>query len=103
MRTGKDEEWIQHFYVLPEHEGRGLSCAVLRDLLDRRDDPRPVRLPAVLGSAAPGLYARHGFIRERDHENGIDVVLARPLDSSPTEVVARSPPRASSVNGDEGC
>ncbi len=84
MRPSKDEEWLQHFYVLTEHQGRGLGGAVLRDLLHRRDDPRPVCLLAVRGSAALRLYARHGFIRERDHENGVDVVLLRPSDSSPT-------------------
>lgn len=84
LRPSKDEEWLQHFYLLPEHQGRGLGDAVLRDLLHRRDDTRPVRLLAVRGSAALRLYARHGFIRERDHENGIDVVLVRPSDSSPT-------------------
>ncbi len=93
LRPGKDEEWLQHFYVLPEHQGRGLGGAVLRDLLDRRDHPRPVRLLAVHGSAALRLYARHGFVRERDHENGIDVVLVRPSDSSPTATsAAPSPP-----------
>jgi len=95
LRPSKDEEWLQHFYVLPEHQGRGLGGAVLRDLLDRRDDPRPVRLLAVRGSAALRLYARHGFVRERDHENGIDVVLARPSNSSPTATSAAPSPPAS--------
>jgi GNAT superfamily N-acetyltransferase len=51
LRPGMDEE-LQHFYVLPEHQGRGLGGAVLRELLDRRDHPRPVRLLAVRGSGA---------------------------------------------------
>ncbi len=92
LRPGKDEESLQHLYVLPEHQGRGLGGAVLRDLLDRRDDPRPVRLLAVRGSAALRLYARHGFVRERDHENGIDVVLARPSELSPTATSAAPSP-----------
>ncbi len=96
LRPAKDEEWLQHFYVLPEHQGRGLGGAVLRDLLDGRDDPRPVRLLVVRGSAALRLYARHGFVRERDHENGIDVVLARPSDSSPTATSAAPSPSTSS-------
>jgi len=95
LRPSKDEGWLQHFYVLPEHQGRGLGGAVLRDLLDRRDDPRSVRLLAVRGSAALRLYARHGFVRERDHENGIDVVLARPSNSSPTATSAAPSPPAS--------
>ena len=74
-RPGKDEEWLQHFYVLPEHQGRGLGGAVLRDLLDRRDHPRPVRLLAVHASAALRLYARHRFVRERDRCQGRPVAV----------------------------
>lgn len=57
LRPGKNEDWLQHFYVLPEHQGRGLGRAVLRELLDRRDNPRPARLLAVRGSAALRMYA----------------------------------------------
>ena len=77
LRPGETEQWLQHFYLLPEHQGRGLGGAVLQHVLDRRYDPRPVRLLALRGGRALGLYARHGFVRERDHENGIDVVLVR--------------------------
>ena len=92
LRPEQDEDWLQHFYVLPELQGRGLGGAVRRDLLvrrDRGDAARPVRLLAVRGSAALRLYARHGFSRDRDHENGIDVVLSRPPTSCPTTIGTR--------------
>ena len=95
LRPSKDEEWLQHFYVLPEHQGRGLGGAVLRDLLDGRDDPWPVRLLVVRASAALRLYARHRFVRKRDYENRIYVVLARPSDSSPTATTAAPSPSTS--------
>lgn len=78
LRPDRGQVWLQHFYVLPEHQGRGLGTAVLAALLERRDDHRPLRLLALHGSAALPLYARHGFTHERDHENGVDVVLVRP-------------------------
>lgn len=77
LRPAEGEQWLQHFYLLPEHQGRGLGSAVLGHLLDRRDDPRPLRLLALRGSRALGLYARHSFVHEGDHENGVDVVLVR--------------------------
>ena len=80
LRPADEEQWLQHFFVLPEHQGRGLGSAVLGHLLERRADPRPLRLLALRGSRSLPLYARHGFVHERDHENGIDVVLVRSAD-----------------------
>lgn len=51
---------------------------MLGHLLNQRDDPRPLRLLALRGSRSLAPYTRQGFVYERDHENGIDVVLARP-------------------------
>ena len=77
LRSADGEQWLQHFFVLPEHQGRGLGSAVLGSLLGQRDDLRPLRLLALRGSRSLALYTRHGFSHERDHENGIDVVLVR--------------------------
>lgn len=77
LRPGKDEQRLQHFYLLPAHQNRGLGSAVLEHLLSRQEDPRPLRLLALRGSRSLALYARHGFVHERDHENGVDVVLVR--------------------------
>ena len=70
------EMWLKHFYVEPAMQGRGIGGAVLRHSLDA-DRGVPIRLLAIRGSPAIRLYERHGFRHERDHENGIDIVLVR--------------------------
>ncbi|WP_431038099.1 N-acetyltransferase family protein [Streptomyces sp. P6-2-1] len=67
--------WLEHFYLAPRHQGRGLGGAVLRSLLERADG-RPVRLHVLRGSAAQRLYARHGFVV--DDEGPVDVRMVRP-------------------------
>ncbi|NEA38047.1 GNAT family N-acetyltransferase [Streptomyces sp. SID11385] len=67
--------WLEHFYLAPRHQGRGLGGAVLRSLLARADG-RSVRLHVLRGSAAQRLYARHGFHVE--DEGPVDVLMVRP-------------------------
>ncbi|MEV8322772.1 GNAT family N-acetyltransferase [Kitasatospora sp. NPDC056731] len=68
--------WIEHFYLAPAHQGRGLGSAVLRHLLAQADAAgEPVRLDVLQGSPARRLYERHGFVL--DHEDPIDVYLVR--------------------------
>lgn len=69
--------WLQHFYVDPVVQGRGVGSSVLRRLLQEYTAKLPVRLLAVRGSRSIRLYERHGFRHERNHENGVDVVLVR--------------------------
>lgn len=66
--------WIEHFYLSPETQGRGIGGAVLRTALDvpHRGD---TRLNVLHGSAAQRLYARHGFIEDSD--DGVDVFMTR--------------------------
>ncbi|MGW8851241.1 GNAT family N-acetyltransferase [Streptomyces xiamenensis] len=53
---------LEHFYLAPEFQGRGLGTAVLGALLARGDAAKvPVRLTVLRGSAARRLYERHGF------------------------------------------
>ncbi|MGW6140495.1 GNAT family N-acetyltransferase [Streptomyces sp. NPDC055140] len=69
-------QWIEHFYLAPEHQGRGLGTSVLRALLDGADAAgETVRLDVVQGSAARRLYERHGFTLES--EDPIDVFMVR--------------------------
>ncbi|MFG3049893.1 GNAT family N-acetyltransferase [Kitasatospora sp. NPDC048239] len=68
---------LEHFYLAPEHQGRGLGSAVLRTLLAEADAAgEPVRLNVLQGSPARRLYERHGFVLES--EDPIDVYLLRP-------------------------
>jgi GNAT superfamily N-acetyltransferase len=74
VRPDDGRQWLEHFYLAPEHQGRGLGTAVLRAVLDRVDGP--VGLIVLRGSAARRLYERHGFVVES--EDPVDVLMVRP-------------------------
>ena len=76
VRPAEDGRWLEHFYLDPDLQGRGLGSAVLRTLLRRIDADRvPVRLNVLQGSAARRLYERHGFTVEA--QDPIDVFMVR--------------------------
>ncbi len=76
VRPAEDARWLEHFYLAPAVQGRGLGSAILRTLLDRFDaDGVRVRLNVLQGSAARRLYERHGFVVER--QDPIDVYMVR--------------------------
>ncbi|GIG66758.1 GNAT family N-acetyltransferase [Phytomonospora endophytica] len=67
---------LEHFYLAPEVQGRGLGGSVLRELLERTDaEGAPVRLNVLQGSPARRLYERHGF--ELETEDEVDVFMVR--------------------------
>ncbi len=76
VRPEPDARWIEHFYVAPTHQGRGLGAAVLRHVMAASVDERPFRLNVLQGSAARRLYERHGFMLES--EDPIDVFMVAP-------------------------
>ncbi|MFE7463644.1 GNAT family N-acetyltransferase [Streptomyces sp. NPDC057499] len=68
--------WLEHFYLSPAVQGRGIGTAVLRSLLARADaEGATVRLDVLRGSAARALYERHGFAEERS--DPVDVFMVR--------------------------
>jgi GNAT superfamily N-acetyltransferase len=75
-------QWLEHFYLAPQHQGRGLGSAILRALLARTDaQGASVRLNVLQGSAARRLYERHGFVLEA--QDPIDVYMIRPPSDVP--------------------
>ena len=74
VRPEPDAQWIEHFYLAPEHQGKGLGGAVLQQAMDGSRDHRPFRLNVLQGSAARRLYERHGF--EVESEDAVDVFMA---------------------------
>jgi len=76
LRPAEDGHWLEHFFVDPGLQGRGLGSAVLRTLLARTDaDGVTVRLNVLQGSQARRLYERHGFTVES--EDPVDVFMVR--------------------------
>ncbi|KRA24210.1 acetyltransferase [Microbacterium sp. Root61] len=72
VRRDTDVRWLEHFYVLPAMQGRGVGRDVLRHILAAQD-PMPLRLNVLRGSGARRLYERHGFVV--DHEDDVDVFM----------------------------
>lgn len=76
VRPGGDGLKVEHLYVDPRHQGRGIGSRVLRDVLARADaEGLDVRLTVLRGSAARGLYERYGFVVE--DEDPVDVRMVR--------------------------
>ncbi|MFG2718911.1 GNAT family N-acetyltransferase [Streptomyces sp. NPDC048416] len=76
VRPAEDGRWLEHFYLVPALQGRGLGSAVLRSVLRRTDaEGVPVRLNVLQGSAARRLYERHGFFVEA--QDPVDVFMVR--------------------------
>ncbi|WP_198169102.1 GNAT family N-acetyltransferase [Herbidospora daliensis] len=76
MRPDGDVVWLEHFYLDPAHQGRGIGSAVLDRLLERCDRDRvTVRLNVLRGSPARRLYERRGFTL--DTEDDVDVFMTR--------------------------
>lgn len=79
---------LEHFYLVPVRQGRGLGGAVLRSLLDDADAAgEPLRLVVLQGSPARRLYERHGFVRQS--EDPVDVVMVRPPRRGTSPVTVR--------------
>ncbi len=76
LRPAKDAHWLEHFYLAPHLQGRGIGSGVLRELLGSCDRDRVlVRLNVLQGSPARSLYVRHGFTVES--EDPVDVFMVR--------------------------
>jgi len=80
VRVDGSDRWIEHLYLAPHLQGRGIGSTVLRTVL-AEPHAGETRLIVLQGSAAQRLYERHGFVR--DHEDDVDVVMVRPGDPDP--------------------
>ena len=76
VRPDADSRWIEHFYLAPDLQGRGVGSRVLRRLLTDHGIRRTFRLNVLQGSRARALYERNGFVVES--EDPIDVFMVRP-------------------------
>ncbi|MDR6866151.1 GNAT superfamily N-acetyltransferase [Microbacterium resistens] len=76
LRPEDGELWLEMFYLTAARQGSGIGSAVLVALLAEVPASLTVRLQVLVGSAARGLYERHGFVAEED--DGVDVWMRRP-------------------------
>lgn len=74
VREEPDARWIEHFYLAPTAQNRGIGTRVLTHVLAEHD-PRSHRLNVLRGSPARRLYERHGFTV--DSEDDVDVWMTR--------------------------
>jgi GNAT superfamily N-acetyltransferase len=56
--------WLEHFYLKPEFQGRGLGSSVLGAQLAALGAAATVRLNVLQGSRARRLYDHFGFLVE---------------------------------------
>jgi GNAT superfamily N-acetyltransferase len=64
IRPQEDHWVLDHLYILPEHQGKGIGAAVLRYVFANADAQRmPLRVGALRGSDSNRFYQRHGFIQ----------------------------------------
>lgn len=93
MRPEADESavWVEHFYLHPEQQGRGIGSGVLAEVL-AENAGRRIRLNVLKGSPARRLYERHGFVV--DTEDDVDVFMSRVVpESRPGETTVGRMPR----------
>ena len=77
VKPDGDDLLLDHLYVLPAAQGRGIGAAVIADVLAGADARRAgVRLGALRGSDANRFYQRHGFVQVGESE--WDIHYARP-------------------------
>ncbi|MGM1016291.1 MAG: GNAT family N-acetyltransferase [Actinomycetota bacterium] len=66
--------WLEHLYIDPAVQGRGIGTDILRAVVDV-DRSRTLRLNVLQGSPARRLYERLGF--RVDDEDDVDVLMTR--------------------------
>ena len=60
---------LDHLYIRPTHQGRGIGAAVLAHVFAIADaSSLAVRVGALRGSDSNRFYQRHGFVLEEEGE-----------------------------------
>lgn len=77
LGPGPDEDlWLEHFYLAPEFQRRGLGGGVLKRLLTESDEANAaIRLSVLIESAANTFYPRFGFVET--HREEVDIFYRR--------------------------
>lgn len=79
LRPDGDGLRLDHLYVRPAAQGRGLGSAVMRTILQDADSRAlPLRVGALRDSDSNRFYRRHGFIQTSESEWDIDYLRPAP-------------------------
>lgn len=84
VRPERTETWIEHFYLDPSLQGRGIGGSVLSTLLAEGPAAGRFRLNVLQGSPARRLYERHGFVQDAADEIDVFMTLPAPGRDAPT-------------------
>ena len=69
VKPGTNVLCLEHLYVRPAHQGRGIGASVLGIVFEEADRlGLPVRVGALRGSDSNRFYCRHGFVRAEETE-----------------------------------
>lgn len=75
--------WMEHFYLYPELQGRGLGALLMRRLL-AEEAGRTIRLCVLRESDANRFYQRFGFVET--HREAWDIYYERPPSPAHEEI-----------------
>jgi GNAT superfamily N-acetyltransferase len=82
VRLVESQLLLDHLYVVPEHQKKGIGSAVLGSVLKDADTRSvAVKLGALRDSDSNRFYQRHGFVKLQ-RQNGISTMSARPCHGS---------------------
>ena len=69
LRPDEDGLHLDHFYILPEYQSKGIGSAVMERIKAVANRKQcSIRLGALRDSPSNNFYARHGFSRESEDE-----------------------------------
>jgi GNAT superfamily N-acetyltransferase len=69
IRPHEDHWLLDHLYIVPGYQGKGIGATVLRKIFAEADvQGVPVRVGALRGSDSNRFYARHGFVKADEAE-----------------------------------
>lgn len=89
LRKESHDQWLEHFYLAPAFQGRGIGWQVLTSVLATAEKSAPIRLNVLRGSPAQRLYERAGFTVESSDD--VDVFMIRPASFAASTVEAKKP------------
>jgi len=79
VRPAAESLVLDHLYVRPQHQGRGIGSVVLGIVFREADAAGlPIRVGALRGSASNRFYLRHGFIQVEEAEWDVYYVRREP-------------------------